>query len=144
MKINGRTEELLRAYNEGRSLPPADGPSPAPRLKPWYRRAWAWAVEGHKALTGFATVCAISIGAHAWLAGLVTKDNVDATVQAAVTKALVEANGRIKDLEANTRGLPEWRGDTTVHDAVQDTRLQELDKRTASFEDRLERSRTRR
>ncbi len=144
-KLDGRKEELLRAYSEGRPLPPIDGPPPpGPHLKPWYRRLYDWAAAGHKALTIFAGICVSTVAAHAWLAGLVTKKNVDESVQGAVAKALLDTDTRVRDLESKVSDLPMWRGTTTTHDAVQDTRIQALEKRADGFDDRLERMRARR
>lgn len=148
MIYNPKNDPRRESFDPGPRVPrpPAVRP-PAPStpdLKPWYRRVWDWAVAGHKALTAFGAICVFTVGAHAWLAGLVTKKNVDETVQSAVSKALLETNTHVKDLEAKVSDLPTWRGDTTTHDAVQDTKLQELKEKATAFDDRLERMRARR
>ena len=130
-------------YNPRRD-PRRESYDPPPNPKPWYRRFVDFIHEGHKFLVAFTAICAATLVLHAWLRGLVRTSDVDASVIAAVSKAMTETNARVKDLEDRTGGLPTWRGETTVRDAVQDTTLQDLKARTFAMETRLENMRQRR
>lgn len=118
---------------------PLDTLTEANASKPWYRRAWEFATDAHKLLTAFGAICAFSIGAHAWIAGLVTKKNVEETVNAAVVKAMLETNGKVSDLQNRTSGLPEWR--IATHDMVtrHEERVHNLEKQQEKLETRFDR-----
>lgn len=110
-----------------------------PDAKPWYRRAWAFATHAHKALIAFASICATTIGAHAWIAGLVTKENVRAEVTGAVAAAMVETRVQVTALNDRTAGLPEWRKAT--HELVirHEERLNAVEKLANKTDDRIDR-----
>lgn len=106
-------------------------------LKPWWRRAKDSVVDAGGLVAAIASICTATIAGHLWIKGLVSEARVEEVVRTAVVKALLESNARIANLETATGGLPDWRGKTTVQDAVQDTQIQELRGKAANCEQQL-------
>lgn len=86
-------------------------------MVPWLRRLMAWLSDFHKFVTTVAAIAAVSIAVHVWLKGLITRAEldlaVDAAVQKATEKALLDIRGDLAIIKTNTGGLPQWRGETS-------------------------------
>jgi hypothetical protein len=109
------------------------------KAQPWYRRAWAWMVDAHKLVTFFTAVCAATIAAHAYIAGLITKDNLKSEVKQAVTEAMLDTRTRVIQLEDNTAELPQWRKATQEMITRHDERVRLIDARQEKLEARFDR-----
>ncbi len=107
--------------------------------QPWYKRAWSWIADAHKLVTIFAAICGASVAAHAYIAGLITKDNLKAEVTQAVAAAVLDTRARVTTLEDHTSGLPEWRRDTSEKVVRQDERIRAVEKLSEKTEARLDR-----
>ncbi len=133
--------EALRPASEG--VPP-----PRPVLdtlteiqisQPWYRRAWHFVTSAAGFLKIFGAIAGASLAGHAWIAGLVTKENVHDEVGAAVTAAMLNTNDRLTRLEDKTADFPGWK--ISTHDKVttHEVKINALDKSTTKLEDRFDR-----
>lgn len=125
--------------NRHQGAEPSDPPEPdSRRIKPWWRRARDFIVDGHKLVVAIASICAATIGVHVWLKSLVSERRVQDVVVAAVTKALLETNGRVSTLEDRTSGLPDWRVATIAKMASDETRLMTLEHRADNVDKRFD------
>ncbi len=107
---------------------------------PWYRRAIGFLGHAQKFLVVFGSICAASVAAHAWIAGLVTTNDVKTAVSQAVAETMLDTRARVTVLEDRTAGLPEWRRDTQEMITRHDERIKalgELSARTSARVDGL-------
>jgi hypothetical protein len=95
-------------------MPEPDPRQEAEAFKPWWRRAGEWLGDFHKFVLTLIGISTVTLAAHAWLKGLITRRELDLAVQVAVDKALVQVLSDLRDIKANTGGLPDWRGDVSI------------------------------
>jgi len=81
------------------------------------RRVFGWLGDFHKFVVTLVSVATLTVGAHLWLKGLITRKELEVAVEAAVTKstkdALLQIRGDLDIIKTNTGGVKEWRGATT-------------------------------
>lgn len=109
----------------------------AQAFKPWPKRAWAWITVSHRVLTTCAAMCAATITIHGYLKALEVKTIVKAAVEEVVERTNNTRDARLKILEMQVAGVPEWRGATTTLDGIQDNRLRTLENETENFKKQL-------
>ncbi len=116
----------------------------AHQAQPWYRRAWAWIMDAHKLLTVFTAVCAATIAGHAYIAGLITKDNLETSVTTAVAKAMLDTRGDVADLKDHTAGIVDWRKSTQEAIVRHDEHIRILEKQEDQLQGRVDKYLSRR
>jgi hypothetical protein len=108
----------------------------------WPRRFVAWVTDFHKFVTALLAIAGLTIAIHVWLKGLITRKElevaVEASVEKAVVKGLLEARTDIADLKTSTSGLPSWRQEVTVTIGKLDERLQAASKQGEKNERRID------
>ncbi len=143
MSRNPKIDDQLKEYLESNPPPYRAKLNTLDRIesraaKPWYRRAWAWIADAHKLLTVFTAVCAATIAAHAYIAGLITKDNLEIAVTTAVTKAMLESRGDVSDLKDRTAGIVDWRKATQESIVRHEERIHGLEKQQDTLTNRVD------
>ncbi|MES2360050.1 MAG: hypothetical protein V4529_17045 [Gemmatimonadota bacterium] len=146
--MDEKKAEYVKAYVEGRPLPPSDPPPARAPLRsvdlstghPWYRRAWTWLSDAHTFLGKFAAICAVTVGAHAYVKGLVTTENLKHEVKAALDEAIEErrvtkaqTETRLHDLEARAEYYAKQSDMTAL--ITRQTAVEQTSQRTSSLVD---------
>ena len=110
-------------------------------LLPWGRRFVAWVTDFHKFVTALLSISALTIGVHVWLKGLITRAElelaVEASVEKAVTKVLLDVRTDVANLKDATAGLPQWRSGVDVTLGKIDTRITAVEHQGEKNENRL-------
>lgn len=122
------------------SPPPPDEP-PRRRMKmlPWWRRLSAWLKDFHHFALTLVSVGGMTVAGHAWVRGLITKEQLATAVEEAVRKAMVDQTTEIKTLKERTGGLPEWRSDFTKRLSDVELRAAAAERKGEKNEDRIDR-----
>jgi len=119
------------------------GPRRSMRVLPWWRRAWAWIGDFHKFVVTLISIAGTTIVVHVWLKGLVTRaeleHSVEVAVEKAVRQALVDSRTDIEILKQRTGGVPEWRADVTDRLLKVEGKAAAAEKQGEKNEDRIDR-----
>jgi hypothetical protein len=95
----------------------------------------------HKFVTALLSISALTIGVHVWLKGLITRAElelaVEASVEKAVTKVLLDVRTDVANLKDATAGLPQWRSGVDVTLGKIDTRITAVEHQGEKNENRL-------
>jgi hypothetical protein len=106
------------------------------------RRFFGWLGDFHKFVVALVSVATLTIGAHVWLKGLITRKELEVAVEAAVTKAtrdaLLEVRGDLEIIKTNTGGIKDWRGETTEKLIKLDERATAATKEATKANDRID------
>lgn len=106
---------------------------------PWWRRLAAWLKDFHHFALTLVSVSTMSVAAHAWVRGLITKEQLTAAVEEAVRNAMIDQTTEIRLLKERTGGLPEWRSDVSKRLSDVETKAAAAEKKGEKNEDRIDR-----